>query len=321
MADAFTRLLDSIETTGNQDDRLSPHDLYAAYRQHAREAGEPAISSGVFHQRIVHSMAARGIRPRRSDSRRFHGIRIKHDPRERSAEDRNHETDKADEEQRHAHDIENHAEDGWCAGIAKFLRRHTPSRIKVDTLSIWMVFHLAEPEQQKAETDQLENLIAAPNRSGRDGCARDGEGNVPVSRIVDAVHTVLPYTRVEVHLSEPSYVRKQIVPTDGRPCTMEAFLPALLQEVEDNGLLRSAIRAWLKGEFSVALAPLEAETRAQLAGSGIIRFRAVSRITGETLAEGAGNHNALETFTHRWSADANVTVEIDDETGRKGGDA
>lgn len=186
----------------------------------------------------------------------------------RSSEDRDQEPDKAGEEQRHADDIENHAEDGWCARISGFLRRHAPSRIKVDTLSIWMIFHLADPEQQKPEPDHLKNLVAAPNCSGRDGCTRDGEGNVPVSRIVDAVHKVLPYTRVEVHLSEPSFIRKNPAPTDGRPCTMEAFVAALLAEGLDAPVIKGAISAWIKGDWQAALLPLSDDARARLTGKG-----------------------------------------------------
>ncbi|MGV0909229.1 hypothetical protein [Martelella sp. FOR1707] len=93
MADAMTRLLDSIEATGDQDDQLSPRDLYEAYRQYARDAGETTVlSSGSFHRRIVHEMAACGIHTRRSDKRVFDGVRLNRVACTPSVEDCDHET-------------------------------------------------------------------------------------------------------------------------------------------------------------------------------------------------------------------------------------
>ncbi|WP_319517268.1 hypothetical protein [uncultured Martelella sp.] len=101
-----------------------------------------------------------------------------------------------------------------------------------------------------------------------------------------------------------------ITADDGRPCSMEAFVTALLQEVEDNALLRSAIRAWLTGDWQAALSPLPDHALAGLTDRPIMRFRARSRRNADVIDEASGDHAALEAFTRRWSHDANITVEV-----------
>ncbi|WP_180903261.1 hypothetical protein [Martelella soudanensis] len=55
---------------------------------------------------------------------------------------------------------------------------------------------------------------------------------------------------------------------DGRPCTMEAYVTALFQEVPSEALLRGSIRAWIRGDFTAALRPLPDHARQRLTGEG-----------------------------------------------------
>lgn len=77
MAPPLQRLLDSIETTGNQDDHLSPSEMYDAYLQFARAAGEVSVTPGEFRRQLMRRLAEKGIELRRSASAEFHGIRFK----------------------------------------------------------------------------------------------------------------------------------------------------------------------------------------------------------------------------------------------------
>lgn len=53
---------------------------------------------------------------------------------------------------------------------------------------------------------------------------------------------------------------------DGRPCTMESFVAALMREGLAGTVLESAIRAWIKGDWRAALFPLSDSERARVIG-------------------------------------------------------
>lgn len=59
-----------------------------------------------------------------------------------------------------------------------------------------------------------------------------------------------------------------IVPQDGRPCAMEAFVTALLAVGLDAPVIKGAISAWIKGDWQAALLPLSDEARARLTVKG-----------------------------------------------------
>ncbi|MGV0878035.1 hypothetical protein V6767_12895 [Martelella sp. FLE1502] len=56
--------------------------------------------------------------------------------------------------------------------------------------------------------------------------------------------------------------------SDGRPCTMEAFVAALLAEGLDAPVIKGAISAWIKGDWQAALLPLSDDARTRLTGKG-----------------------------------------------------
>ncbi|MGV0817155.1 hypothetical protein [Martelella sp. AMO21009] len=59
-----------------------------------------------------------------------------------------------------------------------------------------------------------------------------------------------------------------IVPQDGRPCAMEAFVAALLTAGLDAPVIKGAISAWIKGDWQAAFLPLSDDARARLKGEG-----------------------------------------------------
>lgn len=56
--------------------------------------------------------------------------------------------------------------------------------------------------------------------------------------------------------------------SDGRPCTMEAFVATLLAAGLDAPVIKGAISAWIKGDWQAALLPLSDDARARLTGKG-----------------------------------------------------
>lgn len=97
---------------------------------------------------------------------------------------------------------------------------------------------------------------------------------------------------------------------DARPCTMEAYVAALRSEGLSQGLVNASIAHWLKGDFEAALRPLPDHAQLRLTGQIIMRFRAVSRITGDVIDEGTGDRAAFQSFMSRWAEDVNVSVEV-----------
>ncbi|MGV0817153.1 hypothetical protein [Martelella sp. AMO21009] len=77
MASPLQRLLDSIETTSDQSDELSPGDLYTAYLWYAKKAGETPLNISEFRRQISRALWDKGIFARRSETNRFRGIRLK----------------------------------------------------------------------------------------------------------------------------------------------------------------------------------------------------------------------------------------------------
>ncbi|TCT34626.1 hypothetical protein [Martelella mediterranea] len=53
-----------------------------------------------------------------------------------------------------------------------------------------------------------------------------------------------------------------------KPCTMEAFVAALMQNSSDHQVLATSLRAWLAGNWEKALRPLDADARYKLTREG-----------------------------------------------------
>ncbi|MEO1989660.1 MAG: hypothetical protein ABGX47_23880 [Martelella sp.] len=56
--------------------------------------------------------------------------------------------------------------------------------------------------------------------------------------------------------------------TDGRPCTMEAYVAALRTEGLSQGVVNASIANWLKGDFEAALRPFAGNVRKRLIAEG-----------------------------------------------------